>query len=165
MPPKLTVGLNKKIGLPDYGSLGASCSVEIEIDSQVMGRNSGLLQQQVQQAFDACSQAVECELARQMSPQAYAGARHAPGNNSPTNGTTNGHPQNGQHKNGHSKPNGRRATASQVRAILGIADRKSIDLAQELKSRFGVDRPEDLFVGDASRLIDDLKTGTQQSGG
>jgi hypothetical protein len=48
--------------------------------------------------------------------------------------------------------------------ILGIAIRKRIDLAQELKSRFGVERPQDLFVGDASRLIDELKSGPQEPG-
>ncbi len=33
MPLKLNVGVNKKIGLPDYGSLGTSCHVEVEVDS------------------------------------------------------------------------------------------------------------------------------------
>lgn len=32
MPMKLTVGLNKKIDLPEFGSLAACCSVEIEPD-------------------------------------------------------------------------------------------------------------------------------------
>lgn len=164
MPLNLTVGLSKKIGLPDYGSLGASCQVEFELDCQAQSRNPSLLQAQIQQAFAACSQAVESELARQRSPNSHAGASHAPGRNGSANSHTNGHTTNDHHQNGHVKSNGRMATASQVRAILGIADRKRIDLAQELKSRFGVDRPEDLFVGDASRLIDDLK-GTNPGAG
>jgi hypothetical protein len=48
--------------------------------------------------------------------------------------------------------------------IFGIANRKRIDLVQVLKSRFGVDRPQDLFVGDASRLLDELK-GTNPDAG
>lgn len=60
--------------------------------------------------------------------------------------------------------NVRQDTASQISAILVIADRKSINLVEGLKSRFGVDRPEDIFVGDASRFIDELKAGSQESG-
>ncbi|HEY3965174.1 MAG TPA: hypothetical protein VGM05_11535 [Planctomycetaceae bacterium] len=52
-------------------------------------------------------------------------------------------------------------TASQVRAIRGIANSKRIKPVNGLKSRFGVNRPEDLFVGDASRFIDELKAGSQ----
>mgnify|MGYP003351377640 CR=1 FL=1 len=31
MGVKLSVGLQKKVGLPEFGSLGASCHVEFEI--------------------------------------------------------------------------------------------------------------------------------------
>ena len=33
MPLKLNVGVSRKVGLPDYGSVGASCNVEVELDS------------------------------------------------------------------------------------------------------------------------------------
>ena len=31
MSLKLSAGISKKMGLPDYGSLGASCHVEVEL--------------------------------------------------------------------------------------------------------------------------------------
>ena len=165
MPLKLNVGLSKKIGQPDFGSLGASCSVELELDSHTLARNPALLQQQAQQAFASCAQAVESELARHCSPNGQAGGSHAPGQNGAANGHTNGHTTNGHHQNGHRKPNGRQATASQVKAIVAIAGRQRLDLARELQTRFHVDRPENLSISDASRLIDELKSSSQKPGG
>jgi hypothetical protein len=35
MPMKLNVGLCRKVGQPDYGSLGASCNVEVELSGSL----------------------------------------------------------------------------------------------------------------------------------
>ena len=63
MPLKLNVGLSRKLGLPNYGSLGASCAVEVELDSFAF-HDAELLQQRVEAAFDTCRVAVENELIR-----------------------------------------------------------------------------------------------------
>lgn len=145
MPLRLQVGLQQKVGLPDYGSLGASCHVELELDGQLLERNPDGFQQEVSRAFDACRQAVKTELAR---------TKPATTNSMPK---TNG--QNG-HKHGETP---RRATASQARALKAIAGRQKFDLAADLQQRFGVTRPEDLDLQQASRLIDEFNRPTNGS--
>ncbi len=162
MPLKLNVGLSKKVGLPDYGSLGASCNIELELDAQLMARDGSLFQKQVQQAFAACSQAVHDELARQSA----ANAAHGNGTGRNGNSRADGNPAtkstttpagNGAPRSGGSRANGRKATSAQVRAIFAIAGQQQLDVAQELRNRFGVGHPNDLSIGDASRFIDELK--------
>src|SRR5208337_2669931 len=88
---------------------------------------------------------------------------HASAENGHANGHTNG---NGQHTNGNGKArsNGRKATASQVRAIHAIASRQGLDLALTLQERLGIDYAEDLGIGQASSLIDELKAANGAGG-
>jgi hypothetical protein len=169
MPLKLNVGLSKKVGLPDYGSLGASCNIELELDAQLMARDGNLFQQQVQRAFASCSQAVQDELARHASTGPASGSRPNGSGNGHTNGQSgaksNGHAGHGSSSDGRGKSNGRKATSAQVRAIFAIAGRQGMDLAQELRNRFNVDRPDDLPIGDASRFIDELQAAVAGTGG
>jgi len=65
MPLKLNVGLSKKVGLPDYGSLGASCGMELELDSSLLQGNPEDLHRHIRAVYVACAQAVQDELARQ----------------------------------------------------------------------------------------------------
>ncbi len=144
MPLRLNVGLQQKVGLPDFGSLGASCQVELELDSQLLDRSPDALQAEIARAFDACRQAVQTELARSKP----AG----------TNGPPKANRQDGQ-QTGQT----RRATASQVRALKAISGRQKFDLSADLQQRFGVVRPEDLDLKQASRLIDELNRPTNGS--
>jgi hypothetical protein len=64
---KLNVGLSKKIGQPDYGSLGASCHVEVELDGSLLQADLEGFQERAMRAFAACRQAVTDELARHQS--------------------------------------------------------------------------------------------------
>jgi len=169
MPLKLNVGLSKKVGLPDYGSLGASCNVELELDAQLLTRDGNLFQQQVRQAFAACSQAVQDELTRQAAANpARAGGSNANGtghSNAHSGASSSPHARNGAPRNGRNRSNGRKATSAQVRAIFAIANREQVDLVRELQSRFQVDRPDDLSIGDASRFIDELQARSAGTGG
>jgi hypothetical protein len=147
MSLKLNCGLSKKIGQPDFGSLGASCSVEVELSHDLVFSDLETFQRHVRNAYVACAQAVNDELSRHQQV--------------PNAATSNGHGANG---NGHTAPNGngkprsnaRRATASQVRALHAIANRQGFDLAETLQE-FGTRRPEDLSIIEASQLIDTLK--------
>lgn len=162
MAVKLSVGLSKKIGLPDYGSLGASCAIEFEIDRTLIEHDLQGFHDKVRGAFAACQQSVQDQLANQQPSHNAA--------------PTNGHNENGHHANGYSNGNGngqgngqrgnsRPSTASQARAIRAIAGRQRVDLHQLLGDRFNVSRPEDLSISDASSLIDELKGPAESNGG
>ena len=152
MAVTLSVGLQKKVGLPDYGSLGASCHVEFEIDRCLIDHDLDSFHQKVAGAFAACRQAVNDQLAQQAAPQSktngvdYSGGTPGRNGHSHTNG------------NGARQPIGR-ATQSQVRAIFAIARRQQVDPATLVRERFNVERLENLTIREASTLIDDLKRG------
>jgi hypothetical protein len=154
MPLTLNVGLSRKIGLPDFGSLGASCHVTVELDGHLIQHDLEAFHRHVRQAYAACRQAVQEELSRQV-----AGDTHPSGNNGHTNGYTAN--SNGQARR---RDNPRPATASQVRAIESIAKRRQLDLIGLLRERFGANNAEVLTITEASALIDELKAGTNDNG-
>jgi len=141
MPLKISVGLCKKSGLPDYGSVGANCNVEFEVDQSLLENDLQAFHQRVAKAYSACRQAIDDELGRDKAPQ---------------NGG-NGH-------TGGSSPAPRPATQSQVRAIHTIARRQGLELTAQLQTRFGVYRVEDLDIRQASELIDAIKPQTEAAG-
>ncbi len=157
MPLTLSVGLSKKIGQPDYGSLGASCNVSVEMDPMLLRDDLDTFHTQVRRAYTACRQAVQDELARHQAEQP------GPETPKPTHGPS-GHVRGG---NGHraSRPpsNGNGShTASQkqldylnqlARQIKGLGVRRLEDLSQRMFAK----PVAGLSSLDASGLIDMLK--------
>ena len=144
MPLKLNVGVSRKVGLPDYGSVGASCNLEVELEPSLLERDPEAFHGRVHDAYVAAHQAVHDELARLQAPSPAASSNGAglAQHRSPVQGTRPAKP----------------ATTSQVRAIQSIARRNGTDLAGLLQQEFDAASPEDLTVAEASRLIDLLKS-------
>jgi len=61
MPVTLNVGVSRKLGLPDYSSVGASCTLQFELDPLVL-REEPTVQSRIQEAFEICSRAIENQL-------------------------------------------------------------------------------------------------------
>jgi hypothetical protein len=158
MPLTVNVGLSKKVGLPDYGSLGASCHVEVELDGSLVFSDLDAFQQKVKQAFVACSQAVSDELYRQQS----AGSSTTSATSAPVN-DGNGQRGNGQ-PTGQRRSQPRKATASQVRAIEAIAGKLQLDLGSWLRERYGLPLASELSITQASETIDALKAFPSRNG-
>ena len=141
MSMKLSIGLARKVGQPNYGSIGASCSVELEVElagSPPEG-DPAEFRRRVRAAYAACDRAVREELARQQADY----MEPAPGG-----------PEREDREPAHFRSP---ATAAQVRALTKLAERRGYDLDAITVAQFGVNGPENLSIGEASRLIDELQ--------
>jgi len=62
MAVKISICVNKKVGLPEFGSAGSHCDITLEADNSVLD-NAEEFQRRVQKAYDLARQSVEEELA------------------------------------------------------------------------------------------------------
>jgi hypothetical protein len=158
MPLKLFAGISKKMGLPNYGSLGAVCQVELDLDGSLTEQQREAFAEHVRECYAACRQAVEEELQRHRAalaaeqPQA---AGQQPGNHDPVGGG-NGSPAAAAGSNGH---DAQPASSRQIEyarllagQIRGLGLRRVESFCQAL-----VSKPlAELSSADAGRLIDTL---------
>ncbi len=164
MPMKLNVGVSRKVGLPDYGSVGASCNLELELESSLLERDLEAFHTQIRGAYVAAHQAVHDELARLQSLADSKAEKPAwtSGRGASANGQA-GECRNGQSRRFQEAPSrGRKpATPNQVKAIRAIARSQDTDIEGLLRHEFDAGRPEDLTVKQASDLIDLLRNSSR----
>ena len=152
MPVKLNIGLSRKVGEANFGSRGASVNLEVELDSGTIS-DQQRFQERVRALYAQARQSINAELDL---------PSEGPAIEQPVvqrNGHASAHNGNGNGSGSQSRQEGGSATQSQVRAIFAIARRNRLDPKNLVLERFGLDRPEDLSIRDASSLIDDLKRG------
>ena len=146
MAMKISVGLQKKVGQPNFGSLGASCHVEFEIDPSLVESNIEVFHNKVNGAFLACRQAVNAQLRQQESVRAVEAAtaiqKQLPG------WQTDRRPE---------PQRGGTVTPNQLKAIYGLARRNRLDPQKLVHERFDRYVPEDLTIREASELLNELK--------
>ncbi len=158
MPMKLNVGVSRKVGMPDYGSVGASCNLEMELDAGLLEKDLDGFHARIRGAYVAAHQAVHDELTR-LHTQANTQTGSPPlarARSLASNGTTRAN-RNGAvptRSPGDRTRAPRPATENQVKAIQAIARRQNTDLLGLLRCEYQIDRPEDLSMRQASELID-----------
>ena len=156
MPMTLSAGLSKKLGLPDFGSLGASCSVTVELDQNLLRDDLEAFHRHVRSVYAACAQAVHEELARQQGTGTHPVPVSAPQQQQrapglPPNGSGNG---SAQENGGHSASQKQMEYIQQLaRQIKGLGTRRLELLANKMFSK----SMAALSSLDASGLIDTLK--------
>ena len=146
MAMKVAVGLQRKVGQPNFGSLGASCHVEFEIDPALIESNLDGFHGKVNGAFLACRQAVNAQLRQQEGSQPDL----------PTTATHKALPDRRPERRPEPQLGGS-VTPNQLKAIYGLARRNRLDPQKLVHDRFDRYVPEDLTIREASELLDELK--------
>ena len=165
MPMKLNVGLSRKVGEANYGSRGASVNLEQEVDATLINEPERL-QERIREMFGLAKASIEEELQAEPSQSPASAQRsndrtaantrqqHANGRSGGSRAATNGSRSNGNGRTATTNPPP--ATASQVRALHAIANRKGLSLEAVVNGQYGVNEPESLTIKEASELIDEL---------
>ena len=174
MAIKLSGSISRKVPIPgvEFSSQSFGASMEVEINSA----DAGEVQTQLAQLYDSLSRGIDAQISEAKHPPV-----NAPGDPLPRqpvqqsqpvhqeqsqpiqqrNGYATGRNRVAAVSNGNGNGNGRRganATEAQCRAIFAICKSQGIDMTSVLAD-FNVADPKDLHVKDASRLIDQLKSG------
>lgn len=156
MPLRIHVGLSKKMGLPNYGSLGVSCHLECDVDASIAQPDAEPLHEQLRRAYLVCCRAVREEIARQRASSLEA----APTQVAVSLAQDPTAPDPTARSEADSLQNSRRASQKQLmyarrlsERIPGLGSQHMATLAQE---RFGRHLSE-LSWAEASQLIDSLK--------
>ena len=164
MPITINVGQSKKVGIANYGSIGASCNVSFEAGHDLLDNNLKAFHAKVKNAFTACRQAVQDELTRVQNNEPVNGASNSTVERSATaHANGNGHGSNGNcHRGGHDSGQCNHAASIKqmdfakqlARSIPGLGFRRLEALANTMFSK----PLASLTSMDASGLIDTLKS-------
>ena len=160
MAIKINVGVNKKIGLPDYGSAGGHCNIEIEADNSLL-ENADHFLQRVKDAYEVARQSVEEEL-----------SHHRPGNAGRSNAyqQRDEPTQQRQEYRGNNSGDDSRYVVSEKQLTFiwqlckGIKGLDKRSLEKYCDGKFGKASSQ-LSTREASALIEDLKAAKSGGGG
>ena len=176
MPLKLNVGISRKVGQPNYGSLGAQCNMEVELDGSILN-DPETLRRRIAEAYNACSSAVHDELEgkhamnvseppsdRQNPTRSDGNSRPGsnPGNNGVNgNGHSNARPQghNGSDGNGRNTASAKQHTY--IRQLAEKIDTLGVRRLDALCDRMYSKPLVAITTLEASSLIDTLKDAKQ----
>lgn len=143
MPLRVNLGVSEKVGQPEFGSLGASCSLELELAPCLLENDLDTFHQHVRNAYVACRQAVKDELARDSSDVPVTRRRDDNGHVQP-----NGSGRRSEYQASDKQLNYARRLASQIQGLGRIDD---------LVMRMFEKPVSDLSSFEASSVIDQLK--------
>ena len=157
MTIKINVGVNKKIGLPDYGSAGSHCNIEIEADNSVLQDTEQFLQR-VKDAYEVARQSVENELSRHQpgnsTSQTYAKPESKPDYRGDYSNSSKSYSSSSSNGSGYvASAKQQQFIANLVKGVKGLDWRK---LEKYCDTKFGKACSQ-LTPQEASALIDDLK--------
>jgi hypothetical protein len=151
MAIKLSVGTSKKIGTDDYGSLGAHCGIEVELDQLALEQPS-VFHDRLSSLFETCRTSVDQEL-QQKAPAEMV-------SHSSTPSSANRIIDSGGNNGNGARRTARSASEKQLRFIGTLAAGiKGLDnnLLESLSERMYNSSVDHLTSIDASALIDTLQ--------